>query len=109
MTQLSRLCPCLTACVPLRLAAQSELVQVAMHFLNFEARHLFGSVSQLQLGIVDRFFDLPPEKAKVVVTPMETSLKQSDELAKFMRFCQQITHTNTNAHDLKVSLLKTGL
>ena len=29
-----------------------------MHFLNFEARHLFGSLSQLQLGIVDRFFDL---------------------------------------------------
>jgi hypothetical protein len=105
MTQLSRLAQCVIACVPLRLAAQSELVQVAMHFLNFEARHLFGSLSQLQLGIVDRFFDLPPDKAKGVVTPMETSLKQSDELAKFMLFCQQITHTNTNAHDLKVRLL----
>ena len=36
----------------------TAVVQVAMHFLNFEARHLFGSLSQLQLGIVDRFFDL---------------------------------------------------
>jgi hypothetical protein len=77
-------------------------MQVAMHFLNFEARHIFGSLSQLQLGIVDRFFDMEPDEAKKAVTPMEVSLKQSDELAKFMRFCQQITHTNTNANDLKV-------
>ena len=42
-----------------------------------------------------------PEDAKKVVGCMEVSLKQSDELAKFMRFCQQITHTNTNANDLK--------
>ena len=72
-----------------------------MHFLNFEARHLFGVISQLQLGVVDRFFDLEPEAAKSALAPMEASLKQSDELAKFMRFCQQITHTNTNANDLK--------
>jgi hypothetical protein len=102
LVHLSRMATHLTACVPIRLAAQSELVQVAMHFLNFEARHLFGSLSQLQLGVVDRFFDLAPDDAKKIVVPMEVSLKQSDELAKFMRFCQQITHTHTNANDLKV-------
>ena len=78
---------------------------VAMHFLNFEARHLFGSISQLQLGIVDRFFDLPPDDAGKLLTPMEVSLKQADELAKFMRFCQQVTHTQSNAADLKVRCL----
>ena len=102
LVHLSRLATHLTACVPVRLAIQSELVQVAMHFLNFEARHLFGSISQLQLGIVDRYFDLAPEDAKKLVAPMEVSLKQSDELAKFMRFCQQVTHSQSNAAELKV-------
>lgn len=102
LTLLARLSTCLTACMPLRLAAASELVQVALHFLNFEGRHLFMSMSQLQLSQVEKFFDLSPEVAKKVLAPMEASLKQSDELAKYMRFCQQIIHTSTNAADLKV-------
>lgn len=101
LTLLARLSTCLTACMPLRLAAASELVQVALHFLNFEGRHLFMSMSQLQLSQVEKFFDLSPEVAKKVLSPMEASLKQSDELAKYMRFCQQIIHTSTNATDLK--------
>ena len=104
LTLLARLSTCLTACMPLRLAAASELVQVALHFLNFEGRHLFMSMSQLQLSQVEKFFDLSPEVAKKVLAPMEASLKQSDELAKYMRFCQQIIHTSTNATDLKVPL-----
>jgi hypothetical protein len=83
-----------------------DALQVALHFLNFEGRHLFMCLSQLQLAIVDRFFDLSPETAKTAVGPMEISLKQSDELTKYMRFCQQIIHTNSNANDLKVRSMR---
>lgn len=77
-------------------------MQVALHFLNFEARHLYSSLSQLQLGVVDRFFDLSPAVAKGLLDPMDTSLTQSDELAKYMRLCSQIVHTRINATELKV-------
>jgi ANTH domain len=102
LTQLTRLGSCLTACVPLRLAAASELVQVALHFLNFEGRHLFMSLAQMQLAVIEKFFDLSPDVAKQVLAPMEASLKQSEELAKYMRFCQQIIHTSSNSTELKV-------
>lgn len=105
LTQLTRLGSCLTACVPLRLAAASELVQVALHFLNFEGRHLFMSLAQMQLAVIEKFFDFSPEVAKSVLAPMEASLKQSEELAKYMRFCQQIIHTSTNSTELKVRAL----
>ena len=78
-------------------------VQVALHFLNFEGRHLFMSLAQMQLAVIEKFFDYSPEVAKKVLAPMEASLKQSEELAKYMRFCQQIIHTSTNAAELKVS------
>lgn len=51
---------------PQEVSSTFFVAQVAMHFLNFEARHLFGSLSQLQLGVVDRFFDLPADDAKKV-------------------------------------------
>lgn len=78
-------------------------MQVALHFLNFEGRHLFMSLAQMQLAVIEKFFDYSPEVAKKVLAPMEASLKQSEELAKYMRFCQQIIHTSTNAAELKVS------
>jgi hypothetical protein len=80
-------------------------VQVALHFLNFEGRHLFMSLAHMQLAVIEKFFDYTPEVAKKAIVPMEASLKQSEELAKYMRFCQQIIHTTTNAADLKVCFM----
>ena len=77
---------------------------MALHFLNFEGRHLFMSMAQTQLAVIENFFDYSPDVAKKALGPMEASLKQSEELAKYMRFCQQIIHTSTNAAELKVCL-----
>ena len=65
------------------------------------------SMAQTQLAVIEKFFDYSPDVAKKALAPMEASLKQSEELAKYMRFCQQIIHTSTNAAELKVLFLHT--
>lgn len=63
LTQLTRLATCLTACVPLRLAAASELVQVRSgHAATTSPTFPCGAILQ---QISSLFSLLPPAKAAV--------------------------------------------